>query len=245
MMDLFFPKELQCDNDIFWYEAYKAFEALQPQVNQSAFVPYRDTPRNEFGAENSGNMKNCVNMKKRMVEFLRRSWHPRNEIQEYEKERGFRHMMNERMRRERQKQNYMTLHSMLPFGTKSDKNSIIQTAATKIQVLQKCREELQRRNSEAEKNLAAVEGERVGRAKIKLKVANPTSGVDSVVEGLKCLKHLGLKARTIRSNFTAQEFSAELEIETEVALSLMLLFFMGQNDIEDQVTKICCFSNQF
>ena len=127
----------------------------------------------------------------------------------------------------------------------SDKNSIIQTAATKIQVLQKCREELQRRNSEAEKNLAAVEGERVGGAKIKLKVANPTSGVDSMVEVLKCLKHLGLKARTIRSNFTAQEFSAELEIETEVALSLMLLFFMGQNDIEDQVTKICCFSNQF
>lgn len=117
-MDLFFPQESQCDNDIFWYEAYQAFEALQPQVNQSAFVPYRDTPRNEFGAENSGNMKNCVNMKKRMVEFLRRSWHPRNEIQEYEKERGFRHMMNERMRRERQKQNYMTLHSMLPLGTK-------------------------------------------------------------------------------------------------------------------------------
>lgn len=115
MMDLFFPLELQRDSDMFWYEA---FEAPQPQVNQSAFVPYRDTPRNEFGAENSGNMKNCVNVKKRMVEFLRRSWHPRNEIQEYEKERGFRHMMNERMRRERQKQNYMTLHSMLPFGTK-------------------------------------------------------------------------------------------------------------------------------
>ena len=114
------------------------------------------------------------------------------------------------------------------FCMQSDKNSIIQTAATKIQVLQKCREELQRRNSEAEKNLAAVEGERVGGAKIKLKVANPTSGVDSMVEVLKCLKHLGLKARTIRSNFTAQEFSAELEIETEVALSLSCFFLMGR-----------------
>lgn len=129
----------------------------------------------------------------------------------------------------------------------SDKNSIIQMAATKIQVLQKCKEELQRQNLEAEKNLTAVEGERVGGAKIKLKVANPTSGVDSMVEVLKCLKHLGLETRTIRSNFTAQEFSAELEIETEVALSLSLscFFFMGQNDIDDQVTKICCFSNQF
>ncbi|GMY27244.1 transcription factor bHLH92 [Fagus crenata] len=208
-MDMFFPQELQ--SDFIWFEAFEA-----PQVNQSAFVPFSNTPRSEIGIENSGNLKKYENMNKKMIEFLRKSWKPRIENQEYEKERGFRHMMNERMRRERQKQSYMSLYSMLPFGTKSDKNSIVQMAAKKIEELQKCREELQRRNFEIEKNLVAMEGKRVGGAKIKLKVANPTSGVDSMVEVLRCLKCLGLNTRTIRSSFTAQEFSAELEIETEI-----------------------------
>jgi hypothetical protein len=59
-----------------------------------------------------------VNTNKRMIDFLRRSWHPRIETEEPEKELCFWHMMNERVRRERQKQSYMALPSMLPFGTK-------------------------------------------------------------------------------------------------------------------------------
>ncbi|XP_041007758.1 transcription factor bHLH92-like [Juglans microcarpa x Juglans regia] len=151
-----------------------------------------------------------------MMKFLTRSWHPRIEIQEHEKERGFRHMMNERVRRERQKQSYMALHSMLPFGTKSDKKSIIEMASKEIQELNGFVKELKRRNLEVEASLVAVKGDRPGGAKIRLSVPNPASGLDSMVEVLKCLKTLGLKTRTIRSNFSAQEFSTELEIETEM-----------------------------
>ena len=96
----------------------------------------------------------------------------------------------------------------------SDKNSIIQMAAKKIEEMQTRREELQRRKLEVEANLVAEGG-----AKIRVRVANPASGIDSMVEVLKCLKSLGLKTTTIRSNFSAHEFSAELQIDTQVSLS--------------------------
>lgn len=98
----------------------------------------------------------------------------------------------------------------------SDKNSIIQMAAKKIEEMQRRREELQRRKLEVEANLAAATE---GGAKIRVRVANPASGIDSMVEVLKCLKALGLKTTTIRSNFSAHEFSAELQIETQVSFS--------------------------
>ncbi|KAG2722162.1 hypothetical protein I3760_02G116700 [Carya illinoinensis] len=210
MMEMFFSQDLQ--SDMIWYDIYEA----PPVLKQSAFMAYTEGPRIEFGAGNSGwNRGN--NMNKRMVEFLRRSWHPKIETQEHEKERGFRHMMNERARRERQKQSYMALHSVLPFGTKSDKSCIIRTATKKIQELQRRVEELKRRNKVVEASMVAVEGKRdVGGAKIRVRVPNPASGVDSMMEVLKYLKTLGLKARTIRSNFSPREFSAELEIETEM-----------------------------
>jgi hypothetical protein len=244
MMDMFFPYDLQ--GDIFWHDAYVA-----PPVSQSAFAAYAEKPRIEFGSGSSGgdDGRNCVNVNKRMIDFLRRSWHPRIETEEPEKERCFRHMMNERLRREKQKQSYMALHSMLPFGTKvrgwvlskmgvsvfvavvfvmilsilltslcvqSDKNSIIQMAAKNIEGMQRRREELQRRKLEVEANLAAAAE---GGAKIRVRVANPASGIDSMVEVLKCLKSLGLNTTTIRSNFSAHEFSAELQIDTQVSLS--------------------------
>ncbi|KAE8022592.1 hypothetical protein FH972_008380 [Carpinus fangiana] len=211
MMGMFYPYDLP--GDIFWHEAYVA-----PPVSQSAFAAYAEKPRIEFGSGSSGgdDGRNCVNVNKRMIDFLRRSWHPRTETEEPEKERCFRHMMNERLRRERQKQSYMALHSMLPFGTKSDKNSIIQMAAKNIEEMQRRREELQRRKLEVEANLAAAAE---GGAKIRVRVANPASGVDSMVEVLKCLKSLGLKTTTIRSNFSAHEFSAELQIDTQIGVA--------------------------
>lgn len=92
--------------------------------------------------------------------------------------------------------------------------------AMNIQQLQRYKEELRKRNMEFEAILAANEKERVNWSKIRLRVANPTSGVDSMLEVLRCLQYLGLKARNVQSNFSAQEFSAELEIETKVSLSL-------------------------
>jgi hypothetical protein len=114
MMDLFFTQDFQ--GDIFWHEACIA----SSPVSQSAFAAYTEKPRTEFGSGSTGgdDRRNYANVNKRMMEFLRRSWHPRVETEEPEKERCFRHMMNERVRRERQKQSYMALHSMLPLGTK-------------------------------------------------------------------------------------------------------------------------------
>lgn len=87
----------------------------------------------------------------------------------------------------------------------------------KIQQLERYKEELSRQNMELETFFAGNEKEiRKKGTKIKLKVANPTSGVDSMVEVLNCLKKLGLKATNIHSVFSSEEFSAELEIETMV-----------------------------
>ncbi|KAE9453062.1 hypothetical protein C3L33_15032, partial [Rhododendron williamsianum] len=134
---------------------------------------------------------------------------------EYERERCRRHMINERMRREKQKNSYSSLRSRLPPRTKSDKNSIIQEAAKEVKEMQRHREELERRNREIEGILAERERGKNEGAKIKLRVANPASGVDSMVEVLKCLKNMGSKTGAIQSNFSAQEFSAVLGIESE------------------------------
>lgn len=89
-----------------------------PVLNQRAFVPYTSRPITEKGLDKP---PNSMNMNKRMVQFLRKSWAPataRIVTGDDCKERGFRHMLNERMRREKQKQSYMALHSMLPTGAK-------------------------------------------------------------------------------------------------------------------------------
>lgn len=113
--------------------------------------------------------------------------------------------------------------------SQNDKNSIVQAAANKIQLLQRCEERLRRRKVELEAVLARNEKEMTmikagGGTNIKVKVAHPTSGVDSMVEVLNCLKRLGLKAKNIRSVFSEEEFSAELEIESEVCLLSLCLF---------------------
>jgi hypothetical protein len=54
-----------------------------------------------------------------MVAFLRKSLPlERNKVAECERERGFKHMISERMRRQRQRQCCSNLHSVLPQGTK-------------------------------------------------------------------------------------------------------------------------------
>ena len=111
-MDVFFPEEYFSGDSLWYIEGNP--------VNRSAFEPYREKPRNEFVQENAFSGSKKMNMNKRMIEFLRgRSFNMiENNERELEKERCFRHMMNERTRREKQKQSYMTLHSMLPMGTK-------------------------------------------------------------------------------------------------------------------------------
>lgn len=99
----------------------------------------------------------------------------------------------------------------------SDKNSIITTAAKKVEELRRFKEELERQNSEIERVLGARKSEEmVEQAKIMVRVAYPSSGVDSMLEALKCLKQTSSKTTAFRSKFSAQEFSAVLGIETKV-----------------------------
>ncbi|KAF8388178.1 hypothetical protein HHK36_026844 [Tetracentron sinense] len=205
MVEEFFPEE------IFWAEALPVY--------QSAFHGYT-TPIEGLGLENSAAASNRRNMNKRMIELLRAIPTGTSEIKEKpEKDRCYRHMINERFRREKQKQNYEALHSMLPPGTKNDKNSIIRKAAIHVQELQVQKEELQRRNMEIETNLAAKEGEKAEVATIRVRVGNPSSAIDSIIEVLGCLKIMKLKAKMIQSEFSALEFSAILEIETQVEVA--------------------------
>lgn len=91
---------------------------------------------------------------------------------------------------------------------------------TNIQQLQRCKEELRKRNMELESILG--EDGSVNWSKLRLRVANPTSGVHSMLEVLKCLQSLGLKTRNIQSSFSAYELSVEIEIENKVVSSLFL-----------------------
>ncbi|XP_059315634.1 transcription factor bHLH92-like [Lycium ferocissimum] len=186
-------------------------------VNQSAFVSFREQPIEGFGVfgYESNVSTNYQNMNKRMMEFLKKNWSPKNGEMKMEREKGHKHMIKERIRRQEQKQNYSALHKLLPMGTKGEKNAIVQTAAQRIQELQKYKENLKKRNDELQMILAESEKEEVEKANIKAKVNYPISGVDSMLEVLKCLKNCGTKANAIQSNFSQQEFSTVIEIETK------------------------------
>ncbi|KAK7393755.1 hypothetical protein VNO78_22319 [Psophocarpus tetragonolobus] len=185
-MDRFFPEKLL--GEIFWDD--QAF----PPATQSAFVQYRDLPR----TSNSQNF----NMSKRMLEFLRKSWPV--ERTNNERDRGFRHMINERMRRQRQRHCCLALHSILPHGTKTDNNSVIQMAAKEIVRLQGRREELQSK--------ADLES---GRTNVQyLRVSHPNSGIDSMVDILKCLKNKGVDTTRIRSTFSPHDLFAVFDMQT-------------------------------
>ncbi|KAL8104994.1 transcription factor bHLH92-like [Apium graveolens] len=206
----------------FAYHSQPVFSWLQEEIppKPSAFVSYTQHGLNESEAIGSNNN---VNIKKRMSEFLIKSMSRTNqEIHDYsEMERGRRHMLTERMRREKQKHNYMRLHSLLPSGTKRDKHSIMLAAVEKVEELKRCREELERQKREMNKMLGAREsssreGSEMEEAKIRINVAYPSSGIDSMLEVLKCLKKTSSNIRLVQSKFLPQQFSAVLGIETKV-----------------------------
>ncbi|XP_068489913.1 transcription factor bHLH92 [Phaseolus vulgaris] len=223
-MDSFFPEKLL--GEIFWdqpllrtdqsdvvqYSHIIKAEAFPP-ATQSAFVPYTDLPRRN----NPLNGSNSESTSKRMLAFLRKSFPlERKNVEENERDRSFRHMISERMRRQRQRQCCLALHSILPHGTKTDNNSVIQAAAKGIVRLQGCREELQRKNCEAEANVEGVFVRKHDRgSKIAhLRIAHPKCGIDSMVERLKWLKEEGVDSRSIKSSFSPKELFAVLEIES-------------------------------
>ncbi|CAK9148322.1 unnamed protein product [Ilex paraguariensis] len=206
-------------DQFFQYDTYGdmwCFDGAFP-VNRSAFSGYTDQPVDGFPAKGDDAGTNRRNVNKRMIDFLRRNWTPVLETKGNERERGYRHMMDERLRREKQKQSYLALLSMLPPGTKSDKNSIIQMTAKEIEELQRYKEELETRNTELEAVLDdhQRESREVEKAKIKLRVTYPSCGIYSVLEVLKCLKNIGSKTTAIQSKFSSEELLAVLDIETK------------------------------
>lgn len=102
-MESFFQYDFH--EDMLWFD-----ESIL--ADQSAFVRYTDKPNEAFGTKIPAKDRN---IKKRMTEFLMRR--SRN-LNESEKERCRKHMVSERLRREKQRQNYLELHSLLPSETK-------------------------------------------------------------------------------------------------------------------------------
>ncbi|KAL7144866.1 hypothetical protein ABFS83_07G040600 [Erythranthe nasuta] len=185
-----------------------------PMVNiQSAFHAYTEKPFR-------GLSRNHRNFNKRMIEFLKKTYlPPTGEIERYRvKDRSHKHKISERMRREKLNQNYLSIHKFLPLGTKSDKKSILEMAVKEIEEMKRCKEVLEGQNREMRMILGASEKfrEEVEKAELKLRVAYPASGVDSMLEVLRCLKETGSNATSIVSNFSDHEFSAALVVETKM-----------------------------
>ncbi|XP_071940546.1 transcription factor bHLH92-like isoform X2 [Coffea arabica] len=222
MEEYFFQHYSQGD-EVLWFDGeVLPLPAVDDQYHGSSFVKYSNHPLQGFGSNGRVNHgKNDRNANKRMIELLKKRWKPPTiGAVEAERERNRKHVINERMRRGKQKKSFVELHKMLPYGTKGDKNSIVQMAAERIHELQRCNEELKRRKIELELALAAAihdDEENLEVAKIKLRVVHPSSGIDSMLEVLKCLKNTGTKTKGIQSTFSSQEFSAVLEIEAKGA----------------------------
>lgn len=111
-----------------------------------------------------------------------------------------------------------------------DKHSIILTAAQKLEELKKRREELERqKNKMLGARESTSEGSEMEEAKIRINVARPSSGIDSMLEVLKCLKQTNSNIRLIQSKFLPQQFSAVLGIETKVInliYSVIAIYFI-------------------
>lgn len=94
-----------------------------PAVNHraSAFVDYPGRTLAGFGSEGRWDRgAREENVHKRMIEFLKKRWESAKMVDpmEAERERNHKHMINERMRRVKQKQSLQELHKLLPQGTK-------------------------------------------------------------------------------------------------------------------------------
>ncbi|PPS10767.1 hypothetical protein GOBAR_AA09889 [Gossypium barbadense] len=139
-------KLLLGEHGTIWYETTPVLQPVRP----SAFQPYPKTPRTEpwLEADGCNNGVRSGNINKRLIEFLRKTNWVSVISKDEKKQRCPKHMMKERIRREKQKKCYFALYSMLPLGTKNDKNSIVQTATMTVRELEMEREELQRNNNE-------------------------------------------------------------------------------------------------
>lgn len=116
-MDNFFLDSIWQEEDIFWDliagDVSGNADNTVSVLNRSAFKSFaRNTEQTMVSCSSS------VNVNKRMLNLLRKNWEEKKNALAPEKERCRRHMIQERTRRENQKQSYLALHSLLPFATK-------------------------------------------------------------------------------------------------------------------------------
>ncbi|CAH2046584.1 unnamed protein product [Thlaspi arvense] len=215
-MDIFFLDSVcqEEEEDKFWDliagDISGDGEKTVSVLNRSAFRSYaRDTEQRRMSSLSP------VNVKRRMVNLLRKNWEERKNAAAPEKERCRRHMMKERTRREKQKQSYLALHSLLPFATKNDKNSIVEKAVDQIVKLERLKNELEKRMNVLEEKLAKNDDGMSG-TKVRFNLQEPFSGMDSMVEVLQCLKSMGTKLKTVQATFSPHEFTATMNIETQI-----------------------------
>ncbi|KAH7666087.1 Myc-type basic helix-loop-helix (bHLH) domain-containing protein [Dioscorea alata] len=181
------------------------------------------------------------NVHQRVIEYLRKipkTNNPKMEMRvEGNSSRLFRHMMKERLRREKISQCYADLYSIILPRPKADKNSIVQSAAVYLKELQICKEELRRQNKMLREKIdtgnilrskgidSRTEYEMkddnmsIEETKIEVQLMNPVSTIDSMIEALQCMKGMGVKAMSIHSEFYGDEFTTMMTINTKVEKS--------------------------
>ncbi|CAN6866551.1 unnamed protein product [Brassica oleracea] len=227
-MDTFFLDSIWEEEDIFWDliagDVSGNADNTVSVLNRSAFRSYvRDTEQTMVSSSSS------VNVNKRMLNLLRKIWEENKNALAPEKERCRQHMMKERTRRMKQKQSYLALHSLLPFATKVHRLILmtkIRKAVDQIGKLDEYKKELERRMNVLEAK-SATDHDKMTGTKIRFSLQEPLSGIDSMVEILQCLKSMGTKLKTVQANFSPHEFSATMNIETQVYVHFIFFQVFG------------------
>lgn len=117
--------------EISWFRDDEVTNDNNFVVNQNAFVSFGSKPNEGFGVFGCGNVStNHQNMNKRVMEFLKTTWSLKHGQGKIEREKVHKHMIQERIRREKQKQSYLNLHKLLPMGTKVSVFSLLMSSTT-------------------------------------------------------------------------------------------------------------------
>ncbi|XP_072952281.1 transcription factor BHLH148-like [Typha angustifolia] len=244
-MDPFFCQEEENDFDqILRYILSSPLPPSRPAG--TAFVRYSGAQEGGFAGEGSRQPSSFAsrNIHRRVLRFLGRMSTPASGGEEGSS-RGLRNMMREKQRRERMSQGYADLHSMLPYKSKADKNSIVRSAAAYLAEMKSTEGKLRRRNTELEA-IAAVE--KKPNWVIKLRVVNNSSPIGSLIGVLRCVKVTELKVKSIVSSISGDDLLVEVGVETEIPIAEVKRAIEGalikeEERLYPQQTKWCLSCN--
>ncbi|CAA7395287.1 unnamed protein product [Spirodela intermedia] len=160
--------------------------------------------------------------------------------------RGFRHMISERRRREKLSKSYTDLRSLLPSTTKSNKISIVTAAISYLRSLMGRLETLRRRNRVLGRRIAVeVPRGRVRFETIKLPITAATASLttSSLMEALRRLKAMEARPRTIRWSCTGEELVAGADtqpakIAEEIDTVVNCVLVQEEEELDDSLDVI-------